>query len=49
MELKDKLRQLLKQKYGIETDHDLIKELENMSYIDLGIFVNREKEGVKSA
>lgn len=49
MELKEKLRQVLKQKYGIETDKDLLDELENMSGIDLGIFVNKGMEEVKSA
>ena len=49
MELKEKLRQILKKQYGIETDADLLRVLEEMPGIDLGIFVNLQREKIKSA
>lgn len=49
MELKEKLKQILKKQYGIETDADLLKALEDMQGIDLGIFVNLQREEIKSA
>lgn len=49
MELKEKLRQILQKQYGIETDADLLRALEEMSGIDLGIFVNSKREEIKSA
>lgn len=49
MELKEKLQKLLKTKYGIENDADLMKALEEMQDLDLGIFVNPQMEGEKSA
>lgn len=49
MELKEKLQNLLKTKYGIENDADLMKALEEMQDLDLGIFVNPQMEGEKSA
>lgn len=49
MELKEKLQNILKTKYGIENDADLIKALEEMQDIDLGIFVNPQKEEKRSA
>lgn len=50
MELKEKLRQILKERYGIENDAEIIKEVETLQGIDLGIFVNPyEKDEVKSA
>lgn len=39
MDLKEKLKDILKTKYGIENDAQLLKELEDMEKIDLGIFV----------
>lgn len=44
MGLKEKLKSILKNKYGIETDEELMKELEEMQGIDLGIFVNPQTE-----
>lgn len=44
MELKEKLRDILKTRYGIETDSDLVDALETMNAIDLGIFVNCQNE-----
>lgn len=50
MELKEKLRQILKERYGIENDAEIIKEARASQGIDLGIFVNPyEKDEVKSA
>lgn len=49
MELKDKLRQILKDRYGIESDTDVMKELENFQGVDFGIFVNPQKDEAKSA
>lgn len=49
MELKEKLQKILKTKYGIENDADLIKALEEMEGIDLGIFVNPQEEKKRSA
>lgn len=49
MELKEKLQSILKTKYGIENDVDLMKALEEMQDLDLGIFVNPQMEGEKSA
>lgn len=39
MELADRLRKLLKDQYGIETDEDLLEAIENEPGPDLGIFV----------
>ncbi len=46
MELIDRLREIMKDNYGIETDADLIEAAENHPGIDLGIFVTpfREEE-----
>lgn len=49
MELKEKLAKILKTKYGIETDADLERALEDMPELDFGIFVNWKKEEIKSA
>lgn len=49
MELKEKLAKTLKTKYGIETDADLKRALEDMPELDFGIFVNPRKEEIKSA
>lgn len=49
MELKEKLKQILKKQYGIETDAELLKMLEEMEGIDLGIFVNLQREETRSA
>ena len=39
MDLKRKLRNALKTKYGIETDDEIMKAIKEMPGIDLGIFV----------
>ena len=39
MELKEKLRQILKEKYGMENDAEIMKEIRTSQGIDLGIFV----------
>ena len=50
MELKDKLRQALKERYGLENDAEIAEEIKKLQGIDFGIFVNPyEKEEVKSA
>ena len=49
MELKERLARILKTKYGIETDIDLERELEDMPELDFGIFVNPQREEIKSA
>lgn len=38
MELAEKLRKILKQKYGISTDEELLKALDDMQGLDIGIF-----------
>lgn len=49
MDLKDKLKEILKTRYGIENDAQLLAELEDMKGLDIGIFVtpldksNKEK------
>ncbi len=50
MELKEKLRQILKDRYGMESDAEIIKAAGALQGIDLGMFVSPyEKEEVKSA
>ena len=50
MELKEKLKQILKEKYGLENDAEIIREARALHGIDLGIFVNPyEKDEIKSA
>jgi len=49
MELKERLQKILKTKYGIEDNADLLKALDEMEGIDLGIFVNPHREEEKSA
>ena len=53
MGLKEKLIRILKEKYGMENDAEIIKEIRASQGIDLGIFVNPsksyEKDEVKSA
>lgn len=41
MELKEKLEEILKKKYGITSDSELQEEIKNMESIDFGIFVTR--------
>ncbi len=51
MELKERLEELLKKRYGIESREDLKKAVDELPEIDFGIFVNppREKGDMKSA
>ena len=50
MELKEKLIRILKEKYGMENDAEIIEEIRTLQGVDLGIFVNPyKKEEVKSA
>lgn len=50
MELADRLRKILERDYGIKTDEELLKAVEEEPGVDLGIFVTPYKgEGVKSA
>ncbi len=49
MELKEKLAEILKEKYGIESKDDLKKEVESMPGIDFGIFLADVGEESKSA
>lgn len=50
MELQEKLRKILKEKYGMENDAEIIKEITISQGIDLGMFVNPyENDEVKSA
>ncbi len=48
MELKDKLRQALKERYGLDNDEEIMKEIGDSKGIDLGIFAKPFEE-VKSA
>lgn len=49
MDLKEKLKQILKMKYGIETEEDFKNAVEEFPGVDFGIFVNPQKGEVKSA
>lgn len=50
MELKERLMEALKNKYGIENEEDFRRAMEEQPGIDLGIFVTRtQKREVKSA
>lgn len=48
MDLKEKLKDTLKTRYGIETDNELMDAIEEISGIDLGIFVSpmKKKENI---
>ena len=39
MEILDKLRKIMEEKYGIQTEADLLKAVEDCPEPDLGIFV----------
>lgn len=39
MELKERLKNALKTRYGIETDEEILKAIKETPEIDLGIFV----------
>lgn len=49
MELKDRLKKMLKEQYGIESDADFMEALEEQPGIDFGIFVNRQEGDARSA
>ncbi len=44
MSLEEKIRKILKTKYGIETDEELLQAVEEMPKLDIGIFVSRQQE-----
>jgi hypothetical protein len=39
MELKDRLKKIMKEQFGITSDEELIRALQNDEPVDLGIFV----------
>lgn len=41
MELKDRLREILKRDYGIETDTQLMQAIREQEPLDIGIFVSK--------
>lgn len=41
MDLKEKLKEILKKNYGITSDAELLEELDDMESVDLGIFVTQ--------
>ena len=47
MDLKDKLKNILKTRYGIENDAQLLAELEDMEEFDIGVFVAPLGEWIK--
>ena len=47
MDLKEKLKEILKKNYGITSDAELLEELNNMESVDLGIFVTQIDTGMK--
>ena len=49
MELIDRLREVMKKEFGIETDADLLEAVKNQPELDLGIFVIPLKVGVDNA
>lgn len=49
MELIDRLREVMKKEFGIETDADLLEAVKNQTELDLGIFVTPMKVGVENA
>ena len=46
MELIDRLKEVMKKEFGIETDADLVEAIKNQPELDLGIFVTPLKVGV---
>ena len=40
-QIKEKLKEILKKNYGITSDAELLKELNDMESVDLGIFVTQ--------
>lgn len=52
MELIDRVKELLKREYGIQTDEDLLRAVEKQPRLDIGIFVSacgKEYGNVKKA
>lgn len=49
MELIDRLREVMKKEFGIETDADLLEAVKNQPELDLRIFVTPLKVGVDNA
>lgn len=49
MELIDRLREVMKKEFGIETDADLLEAVKNQPELDLEIFVTPLKVGVDNA
>lgn len=49
MELIDRLREVMKKEFGIETDADLLEAVKNQPELDPGIFVTPLKVGVDNA
>lgn len=49
MELIDRLKEVMKKEFGIETDADLVEAIKNQPDLDLGIFVTPMKVGVENA
>lgn len=49
MELIDRLKEIMKKEFGIETDADLVEAIKNQPDLDLGIFVTPLKVGVENA
>lgn len=49
MEILDMLREIMREKYGIQTEADLLKAVEDYPGPDLGIFVMPVREDVGHA
>lgn len=47
MDLKDRLKKIMEQEFGITTDEQLNEAFENMDMSDLGIFVKGNRNEVK--
>nr|DAM26108.1 MAG TPA: hypothetical protein [Caudoviricetes sp.] len=49
MELIDRMREVMKKEFGIETDAELLEAVEKQPELDLGIFVTPLKAGGSNA
>lgn len=49
MGLADRLHEIMERDYGIKTDKDLLKAIEELPEIDFGIFVSTTLEGLSHA
>lgn len=49
MELKERLKEIMKNKYGIESEDDLMRAIEEQPEVDFGIFVTPQRGDIKSA